>query len=851
MECLYCGAPLSVEASERGQAYCSDEHEQLKTIEERLGIGSSAGRPVPSAAPLARPSSWPTIGSTHDPAARSAQDSELTMREELLRLDGAVVETRAPLSIAGSEENAKTPPKNACQVCTKPIPFPMRLVGSKFCCAEHEREAERREAEQVLERLQSDVGDPGDGRRFPDIVRAFRIRPPASNENQPEVSQERSVASLGTVSEAETWRFIEDPIPLPLGATGSAFGNSAEFHRVAPGGRALREPGISGADGPARPQTDWVLPWLPTVPPALASRRSITTLGLEPCRLAFLQQAPARTARWIAATAALIEARLRPSIPAPGAPAVSTRLPRRLSIWMQPWLKVAAGSEGVPHFTDSWNGVGFPAHPGMVRSRTSSVRFAAPWSGRPPVVSRPNAVKGTPRTAGSGAWSSDATLPPTPRLCQHLIFLPAVPRRGEVIGIGAPAVPGTVWQARHRFLEEPSRPPRMPCWHAASPAAWTFSTAAAREIHSHRAAAGIALAGSAACWNLESRRAPWMANPQPAMELAVAPPAGGRTVMLSQPSPMQATAKSGNPDDLTFHEGAPSGLTTPADLYSVLRQHTKTLLPAGMPGYRTGPPRICHSRVSQAVLSSFHQAPALPPGCPSHGPAVHPATLPVAVRDFRMKLSQPAAAANSARGAAAGSVPATPWTTIPDWDRHTLTLHPEGPIPEERQDPAGSGIATVRAIAPCELPLETTPLGPPGALVTAGTAPWFWKAESVLQPDFPLGSSHNAVLPPVWRANTDPAVRIPDLIGLVPIASAPETWCWAHRKKGLSIYAHTRNGCESLATLKLHRRPALTLAIRPESHPGLPRAQPPPQRLRTPAMRILHSVVINARNVCE
>ena len=45
MECLYCHAPLSAEASKRGRAYCSDEHEQLKVIEERLGIGSNALRP--------------------------------------------------------------------------------------------------------------------------------------------------------------------------------------------------------------------------------------------------------------------------------------------------------------------------------------------------------------------------------------------------------------------------------------------------------------------------------------------------------------------------------------------------------------------------------------------------------------------------------------------------------------------------------------------------------------------------------------------------------------------------------------------------------------------------------------
>jgi hypothetical protein len=856
MECLYCRAPLSVEASERGQAYCGDEHEQLKAIEERLGIGSNAGRPGPSAAPVARAPGLFTIGSPPGPAVGSAQDSELTAREALLRLDRAVSETRVQLPTAGSEENTQTPHKNVCQVCAKPIPFPMRLVGSEFCSVKHKREAERQKTEQLLERLQSDEGNLGDGARFPNTGRVVRIRPPASNENWREASPERSVASLGTVSAEEAWRFIEAPIPipLPLSASRSAFGNSAEFRGVAPREQVLREPGIPGADSPARPPTDWVLLWLPTVPPALASRQSITILGLEQGRLAFLQQAPVQTASWIATTVGLIEGRVRPSIPAPGPSAVSTRLPGRLSIWMQPWLKVAAGSHGAPHFSDSWNDTGFPAQPRMAQSRTPAIRFVAPRSGRPPMLSRPNAVKPTPRIAGGGAWTSHATPPSNPRLCQHQFFPAAMPRCGEIIGIGAPAAPGAAPQARHRFLEEPSLPPRMPCWHAASPATWSFSTAAAKEIHWHRAAAGITAAvRSSTCWNGESRRAPWMAKPEPATELAVAPPAGGRPVVLSQPSPMRATGRIRSLNDLTFHEGTPSVLTTLADLYIVRRQHTKTLSPVARPGDRIGLPRICHSRVSQAVPSSFHQAPALPLGCPSHGLAVQPATAPLAGWDFRMNLRQSAVAASGACGAAAGSAPATPWTAIPGWDRHTLSLHPAGPIPEERRDPAGSGMATVRAVAPCELPLAAALFAPPDSFGT----PWPWnsrqssRAESVLQPDYPPGPSQNAVPPPVWRADTDLAVRIPDLIRLVPITPAPETWWWAHRGNGLSTYAHTRNDCEPLATLGLHRRPALTLAIRPESHPGLRPVQSPPQRLRIPAMRIRHSAGSNARDVCE
>jgi len=334
MKCLYCGAPLSVEASERGQAYCSDEHEQLMAIEERLGFGSEPGRLGPSAAPVARRPGLSTIGAPADPAVRPAQDSELTTREGLVRLDRAVSDTQVQLPTAGSEKNTQAPHKNACQVCGKPIPFPMRLVGSEFCSARHKREAERRKAEQVLERLQSDEGTLGDVPRFCNTRHGVRIRPPASNENQREVSPERSVASLGTVSAAEAWRFIEHPvpIPLPLRATGSAFGNSAEFHRVGPREQVLREPGIPGADGPPRPQTDWVLLWLPTVPPTLASRRSITIPGLEQGRLAFLQQTPVRIASWIATTVSLIEGRLRPSIPTPRPSAISARLPGRPSI---------------------------------------------------------------------------------------------------------------------------------------------------------------------------------------------------------------------------------------------------------------------------------------------------------------------------------------------------------------------------------------------------------------------------------------------------------------------------------------------------------------------------------------
>jgi hypothetical protein len=348
-----------------------------------------------------------------------------------------------------------------------------------------------------------------------------------------------------------------------------------------------------------------------------------------------------------------------------------------------------------------------------------------------------------------------------------------------------------------------------------------------------------------------------MANPAPAMELAVAPLAGGRPAVLSQPSPMRAAARIGNPDDLAFREGAPSALTTLAEVSAVRRQRAKTLSPAGRPGYGTGLPRICHSRVSRAVLSSFHQAPALPLGCPSHGLAVHPATAPVAGWDFRMKLSQSAAVGSGACGAAAGSAPATPWTTIPDWDRHALTLRPGGPIPEERRNPAGSVMAAVRAAAPCELPLAAALLGPPGSFGAPGASPWSWssrqswQAESALRPDFPPGPSHNALPPPVWRADTYPAVRIPDLIHLVPITPAPETWWWAHRSDGLSTYARARNGCGPLAALGLRRRPALTLSIGPESRPGLPPAQPPPQRLRTPALRIRHSAGSSARDVCE
>jgi hypothetical protein len=525
MECLYCRAPLSVEASERGLAYCSDEHRQLKVIEERLGIGSHAGRPGPSAAPVARPSGFPTIGSPPDPAARSAQDAEPEMGEGLARLNSAVSETQVRLSTAGPEENAPTPHRNVCQVCERPIPFPMRLVGSEFCSAKHKREAERRNAEQVLERLQSDQGNLGDVPRFPNTARVVRIRPPAANGNRREGSPERSVASLGTVGVAEAWRFNEDPIPLPLSATGSAIGNSVEFHRVAPGERALREPGISGANGPARPKMDWVPLGLPTVPPALASRQSSTLLGLEQCGPAFLRQTPVRGARWIATMAAPIEGRGRPSIPAPGPAAVFTRLPGRLSIRMQPRLSVTAGFQGPPHFSDSWDDAGFPARPRVARSQTSAIRLGAPGGSGPRVLSRPNAVKWTPRTAGGGAWTSRSAPPSNARLCQHPVFPAAMPRCGEFIGIGAPAAQGTARRARHCFLAEPGLAPRMLCGPAASPAAWSLSAAAARPTRWHRAAAGIPpAAGGAACWNLESRHAPWMANPEPATEWAVAPP---------------------------------------------------------------------------------------------------------------------------------------------------------------------------------------------------------------------------------------------------------------------------------------------------------------------------------------
>ena len=134
-------------------------------------------------------------------------------------------------------------------------------------------------------------------------------------------------------------------------------------------------------------------------------------------------------------------------------------------------------------------------------------------------------------------------------------------------------------------LEEPSRPLQIPCWHAATPAAWSFSKAAAKEIHRQRAAAGITpAAGSAVSWNLESRRSPWMATPEPATGMAVAPPAGGRPVVLSQPSPMRAAAWIGNLHALNFHEGAPSVLTTPAELSAVhchKRQNALAGRPAG------------------------------------------------------------------------------------------------------------------------------------------------------------------------------------------------------------------------------------------------------------------------------
>ena len=254
--------------------------------------------------PVARLPEWSAIGPRPDPAVGSARDSELTTREELVRLDRAVSEPQAPLPLAGAEENTETPQKNVCQVCGKPIPFPMRLVGSEFCSAVHKKEAERRQTEQWLERLQSDQANLGDVPRSPDATRVVRIRPPASNEDQPEVPSERPVAASGTVSSAEAWRFVEhpSPVPLPLRATAPAFGNSAEFQTLAPVDQLLREPGISRADNPARLQEDWELPWLPTLPPALASSQSITISGLEPCRLAFLQQAPVRIASWIATT---------------------------------------------------------------------------------------------------------------------------------------------------------------------------------------------------------------------------------------------------------------------------------------------------------------------------------------------------------------------------------------------------------------------------------------------------------------------------------------------------------------------------------------------------------------------
>ena len=397
----------------------------------------------------------------------------------------------------------------------------------------------------------------------------------------------------------------------------------------------------------------------------------------------------------------------------------------------------------------------------------------------------------------------------------------------------------------------------MPCRHVASPAAWPFPAASAKEIHRPRAAAGIAPAVSGATgWNGESRRAPRMVNPEPATESA-APPAGGSPIVMSPPAPMRATARIGSLDDLAFREGTPWVLTTLADLHIVCRQHTKTLSPVGTAGDRTGLPRIRRSRVSQAAPSWFHQAPALLTGCPSHDHAVQSATAPFVGRHPGMNLRQSAVAAHGACGAAAGSSPATSWTAIPGWARHTLSLRPAGPIPEERRDPAGSGLSTVRPVAPCELSLAAAPFVPPDPFGAPGATPWSWnsrqtsQAESALRPDHPLGPSQNAVPAQVWRPDAVLAVRIPDLIRLIAIIPAPETWWWAHRRNRLSTWTHTQKGCGPSATLGLHRRPALTLAIRPESHPGLRPVQSPPQRLRIPAMRIRHSAGSNARDVCE
>jgi hypothetical protein len=713
MECLYCRVPLSGEANKRGQAYCSDEHEQLNAVEEGLGVGSSAGRPGPSAAPVVRFPALSMIEAPPDPAVTSAQDSELATCEGLQGLDRAVSATLVQLPTAGPEKNPRTLPKNVCRVCSKPIPFPMRMVGSEFCSAKHKREAERRRIVQSLERLRCGEESRGDVSRFRNSGQLIRIRPPASNEDQPEALPERSVASSGTVSAVEAWRFIEGPIPifLPLYATGSAFGNFAEFQRVATHEQVLRESVVPGAVSPARPPTDWALLSPPTtVPPALGGRPSITILGLEQRRLVFLQQAPVRTRIWIGTTASLIEVRVRPSIPASKPSAVSPRLPGRHSTWMQLRPKVGAGSDGTPYFSDSWNDTSFPAQPRIAKSRSSAVRFAAPPSGRPPILYRTDAVQRTPREADCGAWTSLSTPLSNPHLCQYELFRAAMPRCGKTtVGIGAPAAPGAVPQVRHRFLEEPSLPARIPCLQVASPATWSFSGAAAKEIHWHRATAGTTPAvGKSTCWHDASRRAPLMASLEPATESA-ASLAGGRPVVMSRPSLMRATARITSLNGLTFHEGTPSVLTTLVDLYIVRREHTKTLSPVGGPGARIGLPPICHSRVSQAVPSWFHQVRALPLGCPSHGFAVQAAAAPLAGWDFRMNLRQSAVATGGACGAAVGSAPAASWTAIPGWARHTLSLNPGGPVPKERRDPVGSGISTVRAVALCEFPLAAVP----------------------------------------------------------------------------------------------------------------------------------------------
>jgi hypothetical protein len=250
MECLYCGAPLTVEAGRRGRGFCGDEHEQLKTLADRLGIGSTAGGPGPLVVSAARPRHLATAGVPPGPAVRPRGDSRPTPREGLARLDSAVSGTLAPS--AGSAKKTASAQKNVCQVCARPLPLLLRLGGAEYCSARHKAEAERRRTEQLLARVRLDGADLGGAPRFHESGRGVSFRPPASDANQPDAAPERSVESSGTVGAGDAWRFSEGPIaiPLPRCATGPAFGDSAESRGLAPREPVLLKPGIPcAADG--------------------------------------------------------------------------------------------------------------------------------------------------------------------------------------------------------------------------------------------------------------------------------------------------------------------------------------------------------------------------------------------------------------------------------------------------------------------------------------------------------------------------------------------------------------------------------------------------------------------------